>query len=107
MIHKVSSEHFKDIGLSGYVEVDMPSPLERMSISASIALDGEDLATTMKQAESLAKAAWDRIKKVSLVHNESGMAFNSLDDLSVYAECSKLLYAVGGIVLNGVPLGKH
>lgn len=105
MIVKLTEEHFESTKLKGWVEIDLPSPLERISIGSQITLDGADIASQLKQIESMAKIAWERIKGLELVH-ESGKEFKSLEEMSQYTVCHSLLSAVGGIILNGLPLGK-
>lgn len=103
---KIKDELFPDCELKGWIEIELPNPVERIKLGSLVSLDGAELASTMKQAESLALIAMERIVALELEH-ESGAKFKNLEELSQYSICNKLLYGVGAVILNGIPLGKN
>ena len=104
MLVKIEGDLLKEIEMEGWVEIDLPNPVERIQLAAKASLDGTELASALKQAESLASYAYDRIKGLDLKFE--GHHFKSMAELENFSICNKVLYFVGSVIVNGVPLGK-
>lgn len=90
-------------GFKGNVEIDIPKFMERTALMRSVVSDGTDLVDQIKQAEGLVNACKDRVKNIDLKAGQNH--FSSLDDLEMYNEGMSIIYHLGGLIINGLPLG--
>lgn len=90
-------------GFKGNVEIDIPKFIERTVLMKSVITDGNELVDQIKQAEGLVGICKERVKSIELEFGKN--KFTSLDDLEMYNEGMKIIYHLGGLIINGLPLG--
>lgn len=90
---------------NGHVEIDMPTYKERITLLKKVGTDVEG-DKIIEKADVLADITMKHVVKTELVHVQTETDFNSLDELSHYAEGTQLINELASVILNGIPLGK-
>lgn len=111
MLVKVNEKQIGLEGLKGWVEIEMPDPVERLELGMRIAeahFEMDKKSEDMKMisdGKETAKVAYERIKSLHLTYQDQ--EFKTVEDIQMYSIFTNILYRIGSIVVNGIPMGKN
>lgn len=101
-------------GIEGEVVINLLKKKERMQLIADMGYElneAGEVATKGKSFseldEFLTQKLNEQVESVSLLHTESEMEFNSLEDLEYFQEGSKLYALLTKVLVNGPSLGNR
>lgn len=102
-------------GFEGHIEILLPTYADRLQYAAEAnfkigkAEDGQNQVEINKEnllsMVNIMKKVPEHIKDVKIKHIESGMEFNSKEDMLSDSIFDSVMQEIAGILLNGVRLG--
>jgi hypothetical protein len=102
---QVMNEETNALVWSGSVAVEVPDIYERTKLQAEFTAMAEKIEKSdQASTKRLNELVIERVKSMELKHEESGVVFTDLTELSFYADWTPLLIELAKVVINGPKL---